>query len=68
LETLQITPAGRRKFAAIEADAEGVVANDPSEGATLAALFGASRVRMGPRQVSVDCFFHFRLVCADLGG
>ncbi|KAJ7802757.1 hypothetical protein B0H14DRAFT_2614051 [Mycena olivaceomarginata] len=43
-ETLQITPAGWRKFAAIEADAEGVVANDPSEGATLAALFGASRM------------------------
>ncbi|KAJ7796974.1 hypothetical protein B0H14DRAFT_3494251 [Mycena olivaceomarginata] len=50
-ETLQITPAGRRKFAAIEADAEGAVASDPSEGATLAALFGASRVRMGLGQM-----------------
>ncbi|KAJ7786786.1 hypothetical protein B0H14DRAFT_2630167 [Mycena olivaceomarginata] len=48
-ETLQITPAGRGKFAAIEADAEGVVANDPSEGATLAALFDVSRVAYGSR-------------------
>ncbi|KAJ7807839.1 hypothetical protein B0H14DRAFT_2871875 [Mycena olivaceomarginata] len=50
-ETLQLTPAGRRKFDAIEADAVGAVASDASEGATLAALFDASRVRMGPGQM-----------------
>ncbi|KAJ7789071.1 hypothetical protein B0H14DRAFT_2627633 [Mycena olivaceomarginata] len=53
-ETLQITPAGRRKFAAIEADAEGVVASDPSEGATLAALFGCMGRALDEKDRTID--------------